>query len=140
MIKLKNILKESFDRNAKVIDSKGKLWDVKYHGDIIYKFDDLKDTVISMYGYNAKEIKHDIETGTSKINNVIDSFGFIRCGIWSPSKREIYINWFKPTKHAINGFIKFVSTYKPTGIYVEDIKHPQYDGMYTVEEFIEEYL
>jgi len=139
MIKLKNILKEAFNRGAIVIDNKGKLHNVDFHGNIIYKFDFLMDNVISM-GFSPNELRIAIESGTSDINKIIDSFGFIRCGIWSSSKRQLYVNWFKPTSQAKNGLIKYISKYKPTEIYVEDMKNSKFDGMYTVDEFIEEYL
>jgi len=138
-MKLKDILKEAFDRNAIVVDNKGKVHDVKYHGDIIYKFDNLMDNVISA-GFNPKELKRAIESGTSDINKIIDAFGFLRAGVWSPSKRQLYVMWNGPTKQAKIGFIKFISKYKPNGIYVEDIKNQRYDGMYSVDEFVEKYL
>lgn len=139
-LSLKSILKEAFDRNAIVIDDKGKIYkDIKYHGDIIYKFDELLDNVLAI-GIDRKDLKRLIAGGTSDINKVIDAFGFIRCGIWSQSKRQLYVMWNTPTKQAKVGLIKLISSYKPNDIYVEDIRHPNYDGMYTKDEFIEEYL
>jgi len=139
LIKLIKLIKEAFDRNAIVIDHKGKIHSIKYHGDIIYKFDFLMDNVMNL-GFNPKEIKVAIESGTSDINKIIDGFGFLRAGVWSPSKKQLYVMWNRPTKQAKMGFIKYISKYKPKGIYVEDQRNPRYDGMYTTEEFIEEYL
>lgn len=139
MIKLKTLLKEAFDRNAIVIDNRGNIHDVKYHGDIIYKFKFLMDNVIGA-GFSPKELKTAIQSGTSIINKIIDEFGFLRAGVWSPSKKQLYINWYKPTNQAKTGFIKFMAKYKPTGIWVTDIKNPRFEGMYTTEEFIEKYL
>lgn len=140
-MKLKTLIKEVGleNRGIFVIDDSGKIHSgMRYHGEIVFRFDWLYDTAKGMFKTD-KSIKIAASAQNKKLMDMLYSSGFILGGIWSPSKRELYVAWAKPTHKAELGLLKKISDYKPTGIYVENIKTGG-NKMYTTEEFIEEYL
>jgi len=132
------ILKEDLNRNAFVIDNNGVFHKTKWHGDIVFQFKYLNDTAESMFG-NKNEIKRAAINGNRNLMNLIDASGFVRGGVWSPSKRELYFVWFKPTRKALIGIIKYISKYKPKGIYVDDLVKRKFINL-SLEDFIDDYL
>lgn len=146
MIKLKKILIE-FDiknRSAFVIDDNGVIHsDITYHGDIFKKkgFETLLDKAMDVVGYNRRELDRMIEAGSSDLLHILDDEGFLRGGVWLPSRRELYfdIHPNKLSDGAKMGAIKKIAEYKPTQIFVEDIKSGEF-GYMEVDEFAGEYL
>ncbi len=137
MFKLKEAYLEG--RNIFAIDDKGKIHKgFNYHGDIVFKFDYLHDTAEGIFG-SDKNIKAAAKVQDKKLMDIILESGFILGGIWKPSKRQLYIIWYKPTNKAIIGLIKKISTYNPTAIYVEDLNRGT-NKLLDNETFIEEYL
>ena len=141
-IKLKKILREALDRGAFVIDNKGKIHEVQFHGDIFYEkgFEDLMKKALSVVN-NTKELKYSIREGNQKILSILDDAGFIRGGIYSPSRRQLYftLNPSKVSDGAKNGALKKIMNYKPNSIFFEDLKTQKFGDM-EVDEFIGEYL
>ena len=142
-IKLKKILKEAINRGAFVIDNKGKIHDVQFHGDMFFEpgFEKLMDKAQSLVGNNITELDHLIGDGNEKLLSILDDAGFLRGGVWSSSKRQLYftINPSKISSGAKDGALKKIISYKPNSIYFEDLKTHKFGDM-EVDEFAGEYL
>lgn len=143
MIRIKKILKEAISRGAFVIDNKGKIHELQYHGDIFYEpgFEKLMDKAQHVVGNNPKELAHLVADGSEKILSILDDAGFLRGGVWSPSNKELYftINPSKISSGAKDGALKKIINYRPSSIYVEDLKTHKF-GYMEVDEFAGEYL
>ena len=142
-IKLKKLLREALNRGAFVIDNKGKIHDLQYHGDIFYEkgFEKLMNKAQEVVGHNPKELKTLVENGSEKILSILDDAGYIRGGVWSPSQHQLYftLNPSKVSSKAKDGAMEKIMKYKPSKIYVEDLKSKRY-GLMDLDEFAGEYL
>lgn len=142
-MKLKKLLKEATARGAFVIDNKGKIHELNYHGDIFYEkgFKNLMLKAQELVGYNASELSTLISDGNEELLSILDDAGFIRGGIWSPSKKELYFT-FNPSKvssKAKDGAMEKILKYRPTKIFVENLKTHRSEYM-DLDEFAGEYL
>jgi len=143
MKKLKRLLKEATSRGAFVIDNKGKIHELNYHGDIFYEkgFEQLMNKAQKLVGYNSSELAILVGDGSEKLLSILDDAGFIRGGIWSPSRKELYftINPSKISNRAKDGAMEKIMKYRPTKIFVEDLKTHRSEYM-DLDEFAGEYL
>ncbi|HPM21455.1 MAG TPA: hypothetical protein PLY35_09440 [Thermotogota bacterium] len=141
MIKIKTIINEALNnRNIFIIAPDGKLYnDINYHGEIVFKFKSLEDAALKLFKTKSN-ILSAAKGGNTKLIDLILDADFIIGGIFSQSKRQLYVTWSTPTKSAILGLIKKLSEYKPTEIYFEDHKHPNRDGMYDTSDFIDNFI
>lgn len=144
-MKLKELLAEynTLARGAFVIDNKGYIHELEYHGDIfnLPQFKSLKDEVMTKLNMNQKTLNYKIKSGTEDILKFLDEKGFVRGGIWSKDKKQLYFT-IKPSKissAAKIGMIKKISKFKPAAIFLEDLEKNKY-GLIDVEEFIDNYL
>ena len=142
MIKLKEIATKN--RGAFVIDWKGKIHEVNYHGDIFYQkgFEKLMDKAQDLVGYNSDELVAMIEGGVIQLLKFLDNAGCIRGGIWSKDKHQLYFTIDKhlATDEAKMAAIDKIVKYRPSSIYVEDLDNSRNDGYYQADEFAGEYL
>lgn len=143
MFKLIRLLIEALVRGAFVIDDKGKIHELEYHGDILYEkgFEKLLDKALSVVDNNLEKLDDLITFGSRKILSILDDAGFITGGIWSPSRRQLYftINPSKMSSGAKDGALKKIMDYKPNSIYFEDLKTHKFGDM-EIDEFAGEYL